>query len=85
MLRANLCVGSGLVNGSIGVVDGILFEENQGPPSLPIAVLVEFNNYNGPTIISAEGKKVVPITPIRRSWETNTRNCSRLQIPLTLA
>src|SRR5204862_3831399 len=75
MFRANLCVGSGLVNVSIGVVDSILFEENQGPPSLPIAVLVEFNNYNGSTIISAEGKKVVPITTIRRSWVKNTRTC----------
>ena len=36
-------------------------------------------------IISAKGKKVVPITPIRRSWEKNTRTCSRLQISLTLA
>ncbi|CAB4435576.1 unnamed protein product [Rhizophagus irregularis] len=35
--------------------------------------------------ISAEGNKVVPITPIRRSWETKMVACSRLQIPLTLA
>src|SRR5947209_102858 len=65
MLRANLCVKSGLVNGVIGTVDAILFEENQGPPSLPIAVLVAFDNYTGSAIISTEGKKVVPITPIR--------------------
>jgi len=84
MLRANLCVKLGLVNSSIGTVDTILFEENQGPPSLPIAVLVEFDNYTGPAITSTEGKRVVPVTPIRRTWETNTVTCSRLQLPLCL-
>ncbi|GBC46555.2 ATP-dependent DNA helicase PIF1-like [Rhizophagus irregularis DAOM 181602=DAOM 197198] len=85
MLRANLSVETGLVNGSVGTIDDILFQENQGPPSLPIAVLVEFDNYNGPAIISTKGNKVVPITPIRRFWETKTVACSRLQIPLTFA
>ncbi|GBC22271.2 ATP-dependent DNA helicase PIF1-like [Rhizophagus irregularis DAOM 181602=DAOM 197198] len=85
MLRANLSVKTGLVNGSVGMIDDILFQENQGPPSLPIAVLVEFDNYNGLTIISTKGNKVVPITLIRRSWEIKMVACSRLQIPLTLA
>ncbi|CAB4422449.1 unnamed protein product [Rhizophagus irregularis] len=35
MLRANLSVETGLVNGSVGTIDDILFQENQGPPSLP--------------------------------------------------
>ncbi|GES74199.1 ATP-dependent DNA helicase Pif1-like [Rhizophagus clarus] len=55
---------SGLVNGSVGTVDDILFQENQGLPSLLIAVLVDFDNYTGPAIISTNGKKVVPIIPI---------------------
>ncbi|GES79599.1 ATP-dependent DNA helicase Pif1-like [Rhizophagus clarus] len=54
MLRANLSVKTGLVNGSIGMVDDILFQENQGPPSLLIAVLVDFDNYTGPAIISTK-------------------------------
>jgi ATP-dependent DNA helicase PIF1 len=85
MLRANLSVETRLVNGSVGTVDDILFQENQGPPSLPIAVLIDFDNYNDPAIISTEGKKVVPIIPIQRSWKTKTVACSCLQIPLTLA
>lgn len=56
MLRANLCVKVGLVNGAIGVVHDILFEKDQGPPSLPVAVFVEFDNYSGPAIISTEGR-----------------------------
>ncbi|GBB92624.1 hypothetical protein RclHR1_20340003 [Rhizophagus clarus] len=58
---------------------------SKDPPSLPIAVLVDFDNYIGPAIISTEGKKVVPIIPIWRFWETKMVACSRLQILLTLA
>lgn len=85
MLRTNMCIESGLVNGAIGTVWDILFEENQGPPLLPVAVFVEFDTYNGPAIISTKGKRTIPIPPIRQSWDTNTRMRSHLQIPLSLA
>lgn len=65
MLRANLWTELGLVNRSMGIIQEIIFEENQGPPSLPIAVLIEFDNYSGPAITTLEGKKLVPIPPIR--------------------
>ncbi|RGB36292.1 hypothetical protein C1646_814122 [Rhizophagus diaphanus] len=45
----------GLVNRYLGTVQEIVFEENQSPPSLPIAVLIEFDNYSGPAIIIEEG------------------------------
>ena len=64
MLRINLWTEVGLVNGSVGTIQGIMFEEGQGPPSLPIAVLVEFEGYNGPAIITAEGNKIVPMLPL---------------------
>ncbi|CAG8479437.1 1429_t:CDS:2, partial [Racocetra fulgida] len=67
MLRTNLCVEAGLVNGVIGTVHDILFEENRGPPFLPIAVFIEFSAYNGPAIVSTEGKRIILIPPIRRS------------------
>jgi ATP-dependent DNA helicase PIF1 len=69
MLRANLWTEAGLVNGSVGIVHGIIFEENQGPPFLPIAVLIQFDNYNGPAIVTTGGMKLVPISPIRHTWE----------------
>ncbi|CAG8641197.1 7999_t:CDS:2 [Cetraspora pellucida] len=84
MLRANLYVEVGLVNGAMGTVHDILFEENQGPPALPIAIFVEFDAYNSLAIISTDDKRTIPIPPIRRSWDTNTGTYSRLQIPLSL-
>jgi len=84
MLRTNLWTEAGLVNGSVGTVQEIIFEENQSPPSLPISVLIEFDNYSGPAIIT-ECKRLVPISPIRHSWEGKRGTCSRLQVPICLA
>ena len=66
MLTSNLQIETGLVNGSMGTVQDIIFEEDQGPPSLPIAVLISFDNYKGPTIESLEGERVV--YPERQIW-----------------
>jgi ATP-dependent DNA helicase PIF1 len=85
MLTSNLWTEAGLVNGAIGTVQDILFGEDQGPPSLPVVVFVSFDNYEGPAITSLEGTKVVPIAPIRRTWEGKSGICSRLQIPIRLA
>ena len=86
MLTANLQTETGLVNGSMGTVQDIIFKEDQGPPHLPIVVLISFDNYKGPTITSLEDKRVVPIPPIRRTWNSKSgASCSRLQIPVRLA
>ena len=69
----------------MGTVQEILFEENQSPPSLPIAVLIEFGDYSGPAITNVGGKRLVPISPIRHSWEGKRGTCSRLQVPFCLA
>src|SRR3546814_4818576 len=45
MLRSNTWVEQGLVNGAIGVVYAILYEEGTRPPNLPFAVLVQFQLY----------------------------------------
>ena len=58
------------VNGSMGTIQDILFEE-QGPPSLPVVVFVNFDQYEGPTITTTEGVKVVPIVPIKRAGKVN--------------
>jgi hypothetical protein len=50
----------------MGLVQDILFEECE-PPSLPLAVFVEFEAYKEPTITSLKGNKVVPIVPIKRN------------------
>lgn len=49
-----LTYGQNLVwsNGSVGIIQEIVFEENQFPPSLPIAV-IEFDSYSGSAIINS--------------------------------
>lgn len=85
MLTANVWTQAGLVNGAMGTIQDILFE-NEGPTSLPVAVFVSFDKYEGPTISNSEGVKVVPIVAIKRTWEGKSgTQCSRLQVPLCLA
>ena len=81
MLTANLWVDMGLVNGAMGTVVAICYQQNEAPPNLPIAVTVKFDAYRGPTL--SDG--TVPISPLRRSWFTPAGSCSRLQLPLKLA
>jgi len=80
MLITNLWVEVGLVNGAVGTVISILYQTG-GPPDLPLAVMIRFDNYTGPTFPD----QTVPIVPVRRTWHSSTGNCSRLQIPLKLA
>ena len=80
MLISNLWVQVGLVNGAMGTVEAICYRSG-GPPALPLAVMVRFDNYSGPTLHDG----TVPITPIRCTWSNSGCQCSRLQIPLRLA
>ena len=64
MLSANLWVEVGLVNGALGTVQAICYDDNQQPPDLPIAVMVKFDTYAGPTLPDG----TVPIAPLRRTW-----------------
>ncbi len=61
MLTANLLVDTGLVNGAMGTVVGICYDNDESPPSLPLVVTVKFDSYVGP--ILSDG--TVPITPLR--------------------
>ena len=70
-----------LVNGAQGTVEAICYEGDQRPPDLPIAVTVKLDSYSGPTLPDG----TVPITPLRCTWFSTTKQCSRLQIPLKLA
>ena len=80
MLTSNLWVDVGLVNGAMGTVEAICYRTG-GPPDLPIAVMVRFDSYYGPTFPDG----TVPITPLRRCWSSSGSQCSRLQLPLKLA
>ena len=80
MLTSNLWVDVGLVNGAMGTIQDICYLTG-GPPDLPIAVMVHFDSYSGPTLYDG----TVPITPLRRSWSSSGSQCSRLQLSLKLA
>ena len=80
MLTANLWVQAGLVNGAMGAVVAICYDEaGELPPNLPVAVTVRFDSYCVPTLPDG----TVPIIPLRRTWLSTKKQCSRLQcLPL---
>ena len=47
MYTRNLWAWYGLCNGAMGVVKTVIYKDGPYPPSLPIAVLVVFENYKG--------------------------------------
>ncbi len=67
MLTANLWVDVGPVNGAMGTVVATCYKSGQCPPHLPVAVMVHFDSYSGPTF--ADG--TVPITPICHTWSAS--------------
>ena len=82
MLTTNLWVQVGLVNGAMGTVVAICYDDaGESPPRLPVAVTVRFDSFSGPTL--SDGS--IPITPLRRTWLSTDKTCSRLQLPLKLA
>ena len=87
MLRRNIAVELGLVNGSLGTVQAIVYEEGAVPPALPLYVLVKFDSYRGPCLIN----DLFPIVPISESSQQilergQTRQSNtRKQLPLSVA
>ncbi|XP_067940418.1 uncharacterized protein [Watersipora subatra] len=84
MLRANLWVEKGLVNGSIGTVLRIIYCANQGPPALPAFIVCIFPDYTGPTFLP-EHPNSFSVIPIERTWTAGHATLSRTGIPLDLA
>jgi ATP-dependent exoDNAse (exonuclease V) alpha subunit len=64
------------------VID-IIYTPNHTPPSLPIAVIVKFDDYIGPSFFNR--KSFVPITPVTAGINTEKTIHERQQLPLTLA
>jgi ATP-dependent exoDNAse (exonuclease V) alpha subunit len=80
MLTCNLWVEQGLVNGAMGIVRAICYEEGVRPPELPLVVFVQFDKYTGPTINGC-----VPIVPRQAQWHDKRGMRMRRQLPLALA
>ena len=84
MLTMNLWASVGLCNGAAGTVVDIIYQNNHQPPDLPIAVIVEFDNYKGP-VFNESQPLCVPICPITVTSQTETGFHERQQLPLRLA
>lgn len=79
MLTSNLCVDVGLMNGAMGTIQAICYRSG-GSPDLPLAVMVKFDHYSGPTLHDG----TVSTSPLQRTWSNAGVQCSRLQLPLKL-
>ena len=83
MLTMNLWTDAGLCNGATGTVTEIVFADDQQPPSLPVAVVVHFDNYKGPSFSSFPN--CVPICPVTVTNRNSHVPSERQQLPLKLA
>ena len=63
MLRTSINRRAGLVHGAIGTVKHIIYEQGTNQPMLIECVIVQFDNYDGPSI-SPDNAKCVPVFPI---------------------
>ena len=72
----------GLCNGATGNVLDIIYCVNHQPPDLPIAVIVKFDDYRGPSITDTL-PSCVPICPVTANLADGVHE--RQQLPLTLA
>ena len=83
MLTRNLWTEVGLCNGALGTVYSIIFPDNTNT-SFPIAVIVKFDSYSGPSFLS-DFDNCVPIPPSTSCSESFGSNFERTQFPLKLA
>ena len=74
----------GLLNSATGTVVDIIYQNNHQPPDLPIAVIVEFENYRGP-VFNENQPLCIPIIPITVTSQTGIGFHERQQLPLRLA
>ena len=84
MLTMNLWSSVGRCNGATGTVIDIVYENNHQSPDLPIAVIVEFENYRGP-VFNENQPLCIPIYPITVPSQTEIGFHERQQLPLRLA
>ena len=89
MLRRNLWIAKGLVNGALGRVAGIIFdpdisdEEKPGQGVLPLGVVVVFDKYSGPPYLRHTPRSVfIPV--VDAVWTEGDHKYTRTQIPLIL-
>ena len=84
MLTMNLWASVGLCNGATGTIVDIIYAIDHQPPDLPIAVIVKFNDFRGPSF-RTDLPSCVPICPVTASSHSIEGIHERQQLPLRLA
>ena len=84
MLTMNLWPSVGLCNGATGIIVDYIYQVEQQPPDLPVAVIVKFHDYSGPSI-SDTLHSCVPVCPVAVSAQISEGVHERQQLPLRLA
>lgn len=83
MLTKNVWQSKGLYNGALGTVRAILCVDGQQQEGLPRAVLVEFDDYIGPSIVPENN--IVPIVPETIPFDPRSGKTGNIrQLPLVL-
>jgi ATP-dependent DNA helicase PIF1 len=83
MLRSNLWVEKGLVNGTVGEVMDIVYEpDSEVPLAFPSFIMCKFSSYTG---VGIGPDNLVPVPSILKSWSSKRNvKCTRQQFPLVL-
>ena len=88
MYVRNAWQDGGLVNGSKGTVISIIYRPGNSPPALPACVIVQFDDYIGPSFLKS-CPRCVAVTPYTHNWvkKVGSHNVQfdRTQLPLNLA
>jgi ATP-dependent DNA helicase PIF1 len=87
MLTQNIWVELGLINGTTGTVEDVVWKEHADvKKDQPQALLTAVDGYSGPALFTQQdGKKAIPVFSVLREWEGAGGSCSRRQFPVTLA
>lgn len=78
MLRENKAVKCGLVNGAIGYINVILYDDDTGLPQLPTFIIVKFDNMYG----FEEFDGGIPLVPTQTSWCVGSKSLASKQYHL---
>jgi hypothetical protein len=85
MLTKNIWNTKGLYNGSLGTVRGLIYTANRPASSPPSCILIEFDEYTGPSATRNSDRKIVPIVPVEGDIDEDCgKKGKRIQFPLVL-